>query len=102
MTKIEFMTLMRFPAEWDVSRMYPDELFAIQLAHYEPGHEQGSEHHRNGAFHWWLKQGPTADQLQALRRLAQLDPDSLMGQDVLRYIDQAIALKSACPRTGSD
>ena len=51
MTKIEFLKLMRFPTEWDTLGMYPDELFAFQLAHYEPGHEEGAEHDRNGAFH---------------------------------------------------
>ena len=91
MTKSEFLKLMRFPPEWDALGMYPDELFDIQLGGYEPGHEQGAEHDRNGAFHWWLRRSPTKGQLDALYRLAALDPDPLLGQDLLQYLDKARA-----------
>lgn len=92
MTKTEFMVLMRFPAEWDLLHMYPDDLFAIQRAGYEPGHEEGSEHDRNGAFHWWLRQGTTPAQLLNLYHLAALDPDKPLGADVVRHLDLAVAL----------
>jgi len=78
---------MRFPIEWDTLGMYPQELAKLQIELYEPGHEQGSEHDRNGAFHWWLRQGPARRQVENLRRLAELDPDRLLGQDMLRYLD---------------
>jgi len=87
MTREEFLKLMRFPAEWDTLGMYPQELARIQIERYEPGHERGSEHDRNGAFHWWLRQGPTKRQAECLRRLAELDPDPLLRQDMLRYLD---------------
>lgn len=89
MTKEEFLQLMRFPAEWLSMGMYPDELFQRQLSGYEPCHEEGSEHDRNGAFHWWLKRNPTTDELEKLLRLAALDPDPLLGNDVRRYIRAA-------------
>jgi len=87
MTKAEFMQLMRFPGEWEALGMYPDQLFQAQVARYEPGDEQGAEHDRNGAFHWWLRQGPTKRQIDILRRLSQLDPDPLLGEDMRRYLD---------------
>lgn len=70
--------------------MYPDELFEWQISGYRPGHENGSEHDRNGAFHWWLKRSPTQDELDKLLRLAALDPDPLLGNDVRKYIRQAL------------
>lgn len=91
MTKEEFLGLMRFPAEWKAWGMYPEELFHGQLAQYEPGDERGSEHDRNGAFHWWLKRNPDLDVLWKLQALAKLDPDRLMAQDAQRYILRAIS-----------
>ena len=87
MTKDEFLQLMRFPIEWDSLGMYPQELFEAQVARYEPGDERGSEHDRNGAFHWWLRKGLTKHQVELLRRLSHLDPDPLLGQDMRRYLD---------------
>jgi len=89
MTKKEFLTLMRFPAEWDTLGMYPDDLFAWQLSGYVPGHEQGAEHDRNGAFHWWLRRHPNKSQLLNLVRLAALDPDQALGNDVRQYVYKA-------------
>ena len=87
MTKSEFLHLMRFPLEWDTLGMYPQELFELQISRYEPGHEDGAEHDRNGAFHWWLRKGPSTRQVEILRRLASFDPDPLLGEDMLRYLD---------------
>lgn len=89
MTKSEFLVLMRFPAEWVSLGMYPDDLFRWQLSGYEPGHENGAEHDRNGAFHWWLRREPSKSQLENLLRLAALDPDPLMGNDLRQYIRNA-------------
>ncbi len=86
MTKSEFLGLMRFPKEWSELDMYPDELFVWQVGGYEPGHEDGAEHDRNGAFHWWLKKPPSKIQLQHLIRLAALDPDIFVAEDVRKYI----------------
>jgi hypothetical protein len=86
MTKDEFLELMRFPHEWKTLNMYPDELFTWQVSNYEPGHEDASEHDRNGAFHWWLRQNPTEAQLMNLLKLAAADPDSYLGNDVRGYI----------------
>jgi hypothetical protein len=87
MTKSEFLKLMRFPAEWDTLGIYPEELFEHQVALYRPGDEHGSEHDRNGAFHWWLRKGPSRREVHALRRLATADPDRALGEDMLRYLD---------------
>lgn len=89
MQKADFLKLMRYPDEWLSSDMYPDELFAGQLAMYKPGDEKGSEHDRNGAFHWWLRRNPSKIQLLGLLRLAALDPDALMARDVLSYIEKS-------------
>lgn len=86
MTKFEFLRLMRFPKEWLELEMYPDELFEWQVSGYEPGHEDGAEHDRNGAFHWWLKKPPSKIELQNLLRLAALDPDTFVANDICRYI----------------
>ena len=87
MTRDEFLHLLHFPDEWDALGMYPQELAELQIGRYEPGHEQGSAHDRNGAFHWWLRRGPTRAQVANLRRLAELDPDPLLGRDMLLYLD---------------
>jgi len=89
--KNEFLKLMNFPNDWLQLDMYPDGLFAVQLAGYVPGHEHGSEHDRNGAFHWWLRKKPTKAELENLVRLAAADPDALLGNDVLQYIREADA-----------
>jgi hypothetical protein len=86
MTKNEFLTIMRFPSEWEALGMYPDELFSGQQAIYKPGDEKGSEHDRNGAFHWWLRKPPDKTELMNLVRLAALDPDPLLGNSVRQYI----------------
>ena len=80
---------MRFPAEWVKWGMLPDQYLQLVVSRYEPGHEYGSEHDRNGAFHWWLKQSPSEEQLLKLAQLTWLDPDPLMGADVRTYIAQA-------------
>lgn len=90
MKKSDFLKLMAYPTEWEQWNMYPDELFERQLSRYEPGHEQGAEHDRNGAFHWWIKKRPTKDQLRKLIKLTYLDPDRPMAEDVrerLRKLD---------------
>lgn len=89
MTKAEFLTLMQFPKEWELFEMYPEKLATIQLNGYQHGHEAASEHDRCGAFHWWLKQEPSEQQLIYLMRLACLDPDPLMGADIRNYIAKA-------------
>ena len=81
---------MNFPLEWDSLDMYPDELFEGQVSLYELGDERGSEHYRNGAFHWWLRRQPSKVQLENLLRLAALDPDPLMGEDVRQYIQRSV------------
>jgi hypothetical protein len=86
MNKDEFLQLMGFPKEWLLLEMYPDELFKWQLNGYLPGHEKGAEHDRNGAFHWWLRRLPTRDQLENLLRLAALDPDRGLGDDIRTHL----------------
>lgn len=88
--KAQFLNLMKFPDEWTSLDMYPDDLALIQISDYEPGSEDASEHFRNGAFHWWLKVGkPSRRQLEKLILLVSVDPDPLMGEDVMSYIRQA-------------
>jgi hypothetical protein len=82
---------MKFPNEWAAYEMYPDELFNGQVSQYKPGDENAAEHDRNGAFHWWLRRSPTREQLEKLLRLASLDPDRMMGDDVRSYIRKASA-----------
>ena len=86
MTKAEFLQLMRFPPEWEALGMYPQELFEFQAGRYEPGHERGSEHDRNGVFHWLLRRCPSSREAENLRRLASADPDRALGEDMLRYL----------------
>lgn len=85
-TKEEFLKLMRFPQEWLAWGMYPDQLFEIQVAGYEPGNERGSEHDRYGAVHWWIHQDPSADELIKLFRLMLLDPDQVMAEDARKHL----------------
>jgi hypothetical protein len=89
--KADFLTLMKFPKEWATYEMYPDELFNGQVSQYQPGDENAGEHDRNGAFHWWLRRSPTREQLDKLLRLAALDPDRMMGDDVRNHIRKASA-----------
>jgi hypothetical protein len=86
MNKVEFLKLLRFPMEWDSFGMYPDELLQWQMSSYRPGHEDAAEHDRNGAFHWWLKRQPSKVELAKLLRLAALDPDPFLGNDLRAYI----------------
>jgi len=88
MNKTEFLSLMRYPPEWMEWEMYPDALFEKQREMYQPGDERGAEHDRNGAFHWWLKQKLTADQLAKLVALSFKDPDPIMADDVRKYIER--------------
>jgi hypothetical protein len=88
-SKEEFLRLMHYPSEWTELSMYPDDLFEHQRVGYEPGHERGSEHDRNGAFHWWLKRSPSKEQLRKLVLLSRADPDHGMGGDVRKYISRA-------------
>jgi hypothetical protein len=87
MNKFAFLNLMGYPSEWLEWNMYPDELFEKQLHMYRQGDERGAEHDRNGAFHWWLKQDITADQLKKLILLTFKDPDPIMAGDVRKHID---------------
>lgn len=86
MNKHEFLEKMNFPIEWEIYDMYPDELYLWQFKHYQEGDEQGSEHDRNGAFHWWLKRNPNKKEIALLIKLTYLDPDQLMANDVRNYI----------------
>lgn len=86
MNKQEFLALMNFPKEWDLWGMYPDELFQGHLALYKKGDEKGSEHDRNGAFHWWLKQDPSIEILKKLLELTYLEPEKYVAEDIRKYI----------------
>lgn len=98
MNKEQFLKLMHFPVEWNSYGMYPDSLFQEQLRGYQPGHEDGAEHDRNGAFHWWLRKNPTKEQLMKLTELTFLDPDPMMASDVRRYIKVAHAFDEEVER----
>ena len=82
MTKEEFVKLMNYPKEWLEWDMLPDEVLENQLSEYEPGHENSSEHYRNGAFQFWLRGEANEEQLIKLVKLSKLDPDEIM----CRYI----------------
>jgi uncharacterized membrane protein (UPF0182 family) len=86
MNKSEFMLIMHIPQEWEKFGMYPNELFKVQIERFEPSHVEGSEHDRNGMFHWWLRQEPSKAQLLKLVALTFLDPDPLMAEDVRSHI----------------
>lgn len=85
----KFLEVMNFPKEWIEWNMLPPELVQLQVNGYEVGHENSSEHDRNGAFHWWLKKKPqmSKGEINKLYRLTFLDPDQLMASDVRRYIE---------------
>jgi len=89
MNKIQFLKLMNFPEQWINLDMYPDELADVQLSGYRSGHENASEHDRNGAFHWWLKRSPAENALVKLMFLASIDPDKHLGQDIRSHIQKA-------------
>jgi hypothetical protein len=89
-TKTDFAKLMRFPGEWILWDLYPDELFEAQFRMYRPDDENGAEHDRNGAFHWWLKRNPGVDVLEKLYELTLLDEDQVMAGDARRHISEAI------------
>lgn len=89
MNECDFLKKMNFPIEWDIYNMYPDELYLFQINNYREGDEQGSEHDRNGAFHWWLKRNPNTTQLTLLIKLTYLDSDQIMANDVRSYIRKA-------------
>lgn len=80
MNQSEFLQLMRYPKEWVLWDMLPEEVVRVQLAEYEPGSERASEHYRNGTFHFWLRQEPSKEILIKLARLSFLDPDPLMAE----------------------
>lgn len=90
MTHDDFLKIMKFPKEWMEWNMIPKDLADMQVNNYSPGHENASEHDRNGAFHWWLKRNPTKVQLEQLLELTYLDPDPIMAEDARKYIITAI------------
>lgn len=87
MTHREWLELMKFPSQWLVWDLIPTQLAELQLARYEIGNEQGSEHDRHGAFQWWLQREPSEAVLIKLARLTWLDPDEPMGG----YVRECIA-----------
>ena len=89
MEKEDFLALMSFPIEWLKYDMYPDELFFEQLKGYKLGHEESSEHDRNGAFHWWLKKKTSRERLVILVEPAFVDPDPFLTHDVIKYIKKS-------------
>jgi hypothetical protein len=92
MTHQEWVKRMGFPSQWVSWGLLPDELVAIQLAGYAPGHEDAPEHDRHGALQWWLRQEPPKDILLKLARLTWLDPDPPMAQ----YVRECIARARDC------
>ncbi|NQD37879.1 hypothetical protein HPT27_12655 [Permianibacter sp. IMCC34836] len=102
MNKKAFMELMQFPPQWETLQMYPNALFEAQVSSYEPGNELGSEHDRNGAFHWWLRKNPDSDCLLKLVALSKIDPDQIMAADVRDYIRQSGQCNSAVIRALDD
>ena len=88
MNHVAWLELMQFPPEWLAWHLLPEELAAIQLAGYEPGHEDASEHDRHGAFQWWLKSDPEPEVLIQLAKLSWLDPDAPMGGYVRKCIGE--------------
>ena len=91
MTRGEYIALMRFPPQWDTWGMLPDSYLSSAVAAYRPGHEAASEHDRNGAFHYWLRQSPSKSQLMLLYQLSLLDPDRHMAADWRSYLAKADA-----------
>jgi len=86
----EFLKLMKFPTEWISLGMLPDQEHMKKLVSmYEPGHEDASEHDRNGCFHYWLKRAPSEERLVKLGKLASVEPDALMAKDICEHIRSA-------------
>lgn len=82
MTKEEFLLALSFPREWSELKLYPDELFKIQEAEFEPQHVNSAEHTRSGAFLWWLYQEPAAEVLEKLALAARAEPDYYLRKDI--------------------
>ena len=81
---------MKFPDEWALWNMLPDELYMNKLiSSYIPGMEDAAEHDRNGCFHWWLKKNPSEQKLLYLAKLSKLDPDNIMAIDIQAHIKKA-------------
>jgi hypothetical protein len=89
MRKEELLRRLRFPSEWMLLDMYPDELFEWQLASFNEEHEESPEHDRNGAFHWWLRREPKRNELENLLWLASIDSDPFLSIDIRQYIRKA-------------
>jgi len=81
-----YLELMEFPAEWEAWDMLPRAFVNEQSASYAPGHEEASEHDRNGVFQWWLRQNAPAETLVKLVELSWLDPDQVMAESVRESI----------------
>lgn len=81
-----FAALMQYPQAWLDWGMFPEPLYRIQLAEYEPGSERAAEHVRYGAFGWWAARKPTHAQLLKLAILTWLDPDQLMARGARREL----------------
>lgn len=62
--------------------MLPDIVLENQMKQYEPGHENSSDHNRNGAFQFWLRGEASEEKLIKLVKLSKLDPEKIM----CRYI----------------
>jgi hypothetical protein len=86
MTREDYLRLMKFPKEWEMFNLLPEELVDQLIGMYVPRHEDSPEHDRNGVFHWWLKQSPDKDVLMRLVDLSFLDPDQIMAADVREHI----------------
>ena len=89
-TPDEYLSLMQFPEEWRTLNMIPDDEWlseAVRL--YRPGHEDGSEHDRYGAFQFWLRRYPSKDQLMNLVKLSFLDPDPPMASAVRNDVSES-------------
>jgi hypothetical protein len=91
MTRSEYIALMRFPPQWELWGMLPDAYLTRAISAYRPGHEDASEHDRNGAFHYWLRQRPSKSQLLTLYRLSLLEPDIDMAADWRNHLAKADA-----------
>lgn len=75
---------MRYPRAWLEWEMFPDKLYQVQSAEYEPGNERGAEHFRYGAFGWWVARKMSRAQLRKYIALTWLDPDQVMANEARR------------------
>jgi hypothetical protein len=82
---------MKFPKLWKSLGMWPDELSTEQVSRYVEGNENGCEHDRNEAFHWWIRRSPDATNLDKLICLAAVDPLRPMALDVIRCLSECEA-----------